>query len=78
MADKKPEEKVTPQHEGELTEKKETPPEPKEVGKLVITVTVTSFDNGKQDIQVQTPNNTSMAENLGTLDIARAILLKKL
>jgi len=72
------EKEVTPQHEGEITEKTETPPEPKELGKLVITVTVTSFDNGKQDIQVQTPNNTSMAENLGTLEIARAILLKKL
>lgn len=52
------------------------PAEPKLIGTKVITIKTDIYDNGQQSISVNTPDGSSMAENLGMLDICRHILLK--
>lgn len=50
--------------------------EPKVIGVKVIKIETTIYDNGQQNISVNTPDNSSIAENLGMLSIAKHILLK--
>lgn len=50
--------------------------EPKLIGTKIITIKTDIYDNDQQNISINTPEGSSMAENLGMLDICRHILLK--
>lgn len=50
--------------------------EPKLIGTKVITIKTDIYDNDQQNINITTPDGSSMSENLGMLKIAEHILLK--
>lgn len=49
---------------------------PKLIGTKIITIKTDIYDNDQQNINITTPDGSSMSENLGMLKIAEHILLK--
>lgn len=68
------------QQEAEVTDKTEALPnqEPKEISRLTLSIEIVCYEGNRQDIAVNTPNGSTLSENIGTLEIAKAVLLRKL